>query len=205
MVIAESTTSQQVDDEMADLLAAAGDAVVQVRSGGRRVGAGTVWHDRGLIISNAHVAAGGPLEVTLADGRTLDSRLIARSEELDIAALAVDAEDLPAIALGESTSLKPGHLVVALGHPWGIVGAAASGVVIGIGSWWPEAPRAGREWIVASMRLRPGNSGGPLLDSEGRLVGMNTMISGPEVGMAVPVHVVKRFLHNALGSRQPGS
>jgi serine protease Do len=96
-------------------------------------------------------------------------------------------------------------LVVALGHPWGVVGAAAAGVVIGIGSWWPEAPKAGREWIVAGMRLRPGNSGGPLLDAEGQLVGMNTMISGPEVGMAVPVHVVKRFLHKALGNRQAGS
>jgi len=201
MVIAESAIAQQVDDEMADLLAAAGDAVVQVRSGGRGVGAGTVWHDRGLILSNAHVAAGGPLGVTLADGRTLNARLIARSEELDIAALAVDEEDVPTINLGESTRLRPGHLVVALGHPWGVVGAAAAGVVIGIGSRWPEAPRAGREWIVAGIRLRPGNSGGPLLDTEGRLVGMNTMISGPGIGMAVPVHVAKRFLHKALGSR----
>ena len=201
MVIAESAIAQQVDDEMADLLAAAGDAVGQVRAGGRGAGAGSVWQDRGRIISNAHVAAGGPLKATLADGRTLDARLIARSEELDIAALAVDEEDLPTINLGEATRLRPGHILVALGHPWGGVGAAAAGVVIRIGSRWPEAPRARQEWIVAGIRLRPGNSGGPLLDAEGRLVGMNTMISGPGVSMAVPVHVVNRFLHKALGSQ----
>jgi S1-C subfamily serine protease len=58
----------------------------------------------------------------------------------------------------------------------------------------------GREWIAVSLHLRPGHSGGPLVDVQGRLVGINTMMAGPEVGLAVPVHVVKTFLRRALGS-----
>ena len=82
------------------------------------------------------------------------------------------------------------------------MGAATAGVVIGMGSHWPDVPASRREWIVAALNLRPGNSGGPLVDVHGRLVGINTMITGPQVGMAVPVHVVKAFLRDALGSRK---
>jgi len=71
--------------------------------------------------------------------------------------------------------------------------------VIGCGSELPEMPHAGREWVAVSAHLRPGHSGGPLLDARGRLVGINTMMAGPEVGLAVPVHVLKAFLRQAAG------
>jgi S1-C subfamily serine protease len=102
---------------------------------------------------------------------------------------------------------------MALGHPWGVAGAVSGGVVIGVGAEWPELPRGrqergrvsrekkesrGGEWLVASLQLRPGHSGGPMIDAHGRLVGINTMMAGPGVGVAVPVHVVKRFLQQAL-------
>ena len=87
-----------------------------------------------------------------------------------------------------------------MGHPWGVAGAATGGVVIGVGTDLPEMPLTDREWIAVSLRLRPGHSGGPLVDAEGRLVGINTMMVGPEVGMAVPVHVIKDFLKLELGS-----
>ena len=85
---------------------------------------------------------------------------------------------------------------MAAGHPWGVEGAVATGVVIGAGD---EPDR--RELLAVSLSLRPGNSGGPLTDAQGRLVGINAMVTGPEVGLAVPVHVVKRFLKRALGTR----
>jgi S1-C subfamily serine protease len=77
-------------------------------------------------------------------------------------------------------------------------GAATSGVVIGTGS--DELPEmiTGREWVMVSLHLRPGHSGGPLVDAHARLVGINTIMTGPDVGGAVPVDVVKRFLKNAL-------
>jgi serine protease Do len=115
--------------------------------------------------------------------------------------LAVEAERLPAIELGDSRSLVPGQWVLALGHPLGLSGAATAGIVIGAGSDLPEAPGPGREWVAVSLSLRPGHSGGPLVDVQGRLVGINTMMAGPEVGMAVPVQVVKEFLRRKLGHR----
>ena len=198
-----STLLQELNTEMAEVVERAGRSLVQVRNGGRGAGAGTIWHPDGLIITNAHVVGRFPLRVTLPDGRNLAARLLVHDAARDLAALTVDATGLPAIDLGESRKLQPGQWVMAMGHPWGVIGAVTSGVVIGLGSASPEMPRSGREWIAVSLHLRPGYSGGPLLDVQGRLVGINTMMTGPEVGMAVPVHVVKAFLRETLGSKIP--
>ena len=72
--------------------------------------------------------------------------------------------------------------------------------MIGVGADLPELPQSGREWIAVSLHLRPGHSGGPLVDDKGRLVGINTMMMGLEVGMAVPVHLAKAFLKKELGT-----
>ncbi len=107
--------------------------------------------------------------------------------------------------MGDSAALQPGDWVTAIGHPWGVSGAANGGVVIGTGADLPELSPSSREWVAVSMRLRPGNSGGPLVDARGRLIGINTMITGPSVGMAVPVNAVKRFLRQFLGTKQDAS
>ena len=183
---------QQLNDEVAAVVQDGRRSLVQVRNGRRGAGAGTVWHPDGLILTNAHVAGREPLEVLLADGRSLPARVLARSDALDLAVMEP----------GESRGRRPGQPVRALGHPWGVVGAAVAGVVIGVERHWPEGPASEREWICVSLNLRPGNSGGPLIDAQGRLVGVNTVMTGPEVGLAVPVHVAKAFLVEALGSRQ---
>ena len=144
------------------------------------------------------------LQVTLPDGRTRPGQLLAHDAAIDLAALSVDAAGLPTINLGESRHLKPGEMVLAMGHPWGVEGAVSAGVVIGVGPDLPGAPPSGREWIAANLSLRPGHSGGPMMDVQGRLVGINTMINGPEVAMAVPVDVVKDFLQEALRSQRRG-
>lgn len=198
-----STIIQQLNTEMASMAESAGRALVEVRHGGHRgAGAGTIWHSQGLIITNAHVALGGSLRVTLPGGATLPARLLAHDKERDLAALMVDAAGLPTIEIGNSRDLRPGQWVLAMGHPWGVKGGATAGVVIGTGSEWPEMPRSPREWIAVSLRLRPGHSGGPLIDVNHRLVGINTLMTGPEVGMAVPVHVVKAFLSETLGAQE---
>jgi serine protease Do len=196
-----STLLQQLNDALSDMVTSARRGLVQITNGARGSGAGTIWHPEGLIITNAHVIAGRhALTVTLPDGRTLPANVLAADPDRDLAALAVEASDLPTVELGNSKRLRPGDWVLAVGHPWGITGAATGGVVIGVGTNLPEIPRAHHEWIALDLHMRPGHSGGPLVDVNGRLVGINTMIAGPDVGFAVPVHVVKRFLKDRLGA-----
>jgi serine protease Do len=192
---------QSLNNGLADVVDKVHRSLVQI-SNGRGAGAGTIWHADGLIITNAHVVWGHQnLNVTLPDGRTLPAQVIAYDKDLDLAALTVNANDLPTIELGDSRLLKPGEFVTAIGHPWGVQGAITSGVVIGTGANLPEMP-PGREWIALDLHMRPGHSGGPLVDSAGRLVGINTMITGPDVGFAIPVQAVKTFLKQALGSQK---
>lgn len=193
------TTLQQLNADLGTLADGAGRSLVQVHNGLGSGGAGTIWHPDGLVLTNAHVIGNGPLQVTLRDGTTMPARLLARDKSRDLAALAIDATGLPTIPLGGSKDLRPGQWVLALGHPWGIVGAVTGGVVIGLGSGAQGVPDHGEDWVVVNLQLRPGYSGGPLIDIEGRLVGINTVMTGPEVGMAVPVDAAKAFLRRELG------
>jgi len=192
---------------LSDVIAGVCASVVQVRDESRGAGAGTIWHSDGLIVTNAHVAYQGPFKVALSDGRVLDAALLARDEQHDLAALAVDAHDLPTIPLGSARRLHAGQWVMALGHPWGVTNAATGGVLIGVGQELPEVPVARQEWVVADLHLRPGNSGGPLVDANGRLIGVNTLMTGLGVGVAVSVDSVKAFLKRALGeaAASPGA
>jgi serine protease Do len=197
-VLSEKTVLPELNADLSEMIEQVQRSLVQIRNGKRGSGAGTIWHPQGLIVTNAHVAGRGPLKVELPDGRTLPAQILAQDPERDVAALRVDASDLPSIQLGDSQRLRPGEWVVAVGHPWGVPGAATAGIVIGVGSQWPELPRNGRDWVVVSLHMRPGHSGGPLVDVRGRLVGINTMINGPDVGVAIPVDVVVEFLRQAL-------
>lgn len=181
-------------------------SLVRIRNGRQGVGSGTIWHADGLIVTNFHVIGGrtrgntgmgGALSVILPDGRELPATVLAHHPEYDLAALRVHATGLPTITLGDSLKLQAGELVLALGFPWGVTGGATTGVVIGVGAGLPELEGDGREWLAASLHLRPGHSGGPMIDSAGRLIGINTMMNGPEVGVAIPVHVAKAFLKQA--------
>ena len=202
-----SAVLEQLNLGVGDVVDRVRRSLVQVHNGGRGAGSGAIWHREGLIITNAHVVSDsgrrhgkkGELRVTLPDGTTLPARLLARDEDRDVAALLVEAKELTPIELGTSRDLQPGRWVLAIGYPWGVAGAATAGIVIGAGEDLPGTPSPAREWIAVSLELRPGHSGGPLVDDQGRLVGINTMMAGPEVGMAVPVHVVKEFLRQELG------
>lgn len=184
----------QLNSEMASVVAQVQRSLVQIRNGRHGMGAGIIWRPDGLIVTNAHVVGQPAPRVRLADGQTYAARILAHDARRDLAALQVDAGGLPAVEMGDSRALQAGEWVMALGHPWGIGGAATAGVVIGAGPDWPRTPWAGQEWILVRLHLRPGYSGGPLIDARGRLVGINSMVVGPELGAAVPVHVVEAFL-----------
>ncbi len=190
----------ELNDEQATVVERVQNSLVQVSNGREGFGAGVIWKPDGIIVTNAHVIHRQSLRIGFRDGREFDARLLAYDQANDIAALATDAANLDAIELGDSQLLQPGQLVLALGHPWGVPRAVTAGVVIGAGARLPESPRANREWVAVSLRLRPGNSGGPLVDARGRLLGINTMMTGPDFGMAVPTHVVKRFMREAMGT-----
>ena len=161
---------------------------VQVHGSSGGTGSGVIWISNGLIVTNAHVARGGAA-VVLPGGGATEARGLAWDPEHDLAALALDAEGLSAADVGDSDRLRVGDLVVAVGSPFGLVGAVTAGVIHAIG------PRrtAGSSFIRADLRLAPGNSGGPLADARGRVIGINAMIVGG-LALAVPSNVVARFL-----------
>lgn len=194
-----SSLLQAFDDEMTAVIENGKHSLVQITNGRRGAGAGTIWHEDGLILTNAHVTRRYAPTVTLWDGRTFPSKLLALDEKRDLAALAIEATGLPTVALGNAKALRPGQWVIALGHPWGVIGAASAGSVIDVGVPLERFPYGG-ELIQVGLQLRPGHSGGPLLDGNGHLIGINTMISGPQVGLAIPLHVVKVFLRETIGS-----
>jgi len=191
-------TLNALNRELSSVILTVQRSLVQVSNGQRGAGAGTIWHEDGLILTNAHVVNKRKPQVTLGDGRSYPAQLLAADEKLDLAALSIDAKDLPTIALGDSKTLKIGQWVTAVGHPWGVLGAASVGNVIAVGVPM-EWNGSGREMIQVGIQLRPGHSGGPMVDENGRLVGINTMISGPQVGLAIPLHIVKQFLKEKLG------
>ncbi|MDX2138969.1 MAG: trypsin-like peptidase domain-containing protein [Chloroflexota bacterium] len=197
---------QRLNDEMANVATVVQPGIVRVLTGQNGAGAGTVWHSDGLIITNAHVVGhGGALRVALPGGRVLPAQVIAHSRERDLAALAIEANGLPTIQPGNSSALQPGDWVMALGHPWGVMNAATSGIVINVGRDLPDMGSTAHNWVIASLHMRPGHSGGPLVNVNGQLVGVNTMITGPDVGIAVAVDEVKDFLKRTIGSTTPAN
>ena len=174
-------------------------ATVQVRGQGPGGGSGVIWSPDGLIITNAHVARGDRATVELSDGRTLDATVTAKDKGRDLAALTVDAADLPAAAIGDSDALRPGELVLAVGNPLGIVGALTTGIVHTVAP--ADGPRD-QSWVQADVRLAPGNSGGPLTNARGEVVGINSMINGG-LALAVPSNAVRRFLQGRSREQRP--
>src|SRR5438094_9505153 len=146
-----------------------------IHAGGKGSGSGVIWSNDGLIVTNAHVVHGSNVRVQLWDGREFSSALAARDPRHDLAALRISADSLPAASPADSSQLRPGELVIAIGNPMGFVGALTTGVIHAIG---PLRGLGSQTWVQASVRLAPGNSGGPLADARGYLIGINTMVAG---------------------------
>lgn len=172
-------------------------SVVEVRTGGTGCGSGVVWGDDGLVVTNAHcVPRRAPLEVGAA-GRWHRARVIAYHPRHDLALLSVPSVRGPVLEVREADSLRAGDLVFAHGHPLGVRDALAMGIMHAVAR---EGSGNGPRWIIADIRLAPGNSGGPLVDAEGRLVGINSMVANG-LGVAVPAALVRRFVERALSER----
>ena len=165
-------------------------STVLVYAGARGNGSGVIWSADGVIVTNAHVARGARLRVQLWDGRELEATVVSRDTRRDLAELRVSAANLPAATAADSSQLRPGELAIAIGNPLGFVGALTTGVVHAVG---PLRRLGSDSWVQADVRLAPGNSGGPLADAHGRIIGINTMVAG-RLALAVPSNDVTRFL-----------
>jgi serine protease Do len=165
-------------------------STVLVRAGGRGSGSGVIWSSDGLLVTNAHVVRSARPTVQLWDGREFEAAIQSRDPLRDLARLHIDATNLPAAGVADSSLVRPGELAIAVGNPMGFVGALATGVIHGVS---PLRDLGQHSWVQVDVRLAPGNSGGPLADARGRVIGINTMVAG-RLALAIPSNAVRDFL-----------
>src|ERR1700751_1241423 len=165
-------------------------STVLIHAGGRGGGSGVIWSSDGRVITNAHVARGANIGVELWDGREFSARVASRDSQRDLAELRIEAADLPSAAIADSSQVRAGELAIAIGNPLGFVGALATGVIHAVG---PIRGLGAHSWVQADVRLAPGNSGGPLADAHGRVIGVNTMVAG-RLALAIPSNDVRDFV-----------
>ncbi len=181
---------------LAEMIEQAQASVVQVRRGDRGAGTGVIWQAKGGIITNHHVIAhaGSKILVELRDGRTLEAQIVDSDPTLDVALLNVPADDLTAVPFADSSKLRVGELVFAIGNPWGQRGVVTAGIVSALSKVKMRNSNRQLEYIKSDVRLAPGNSGGPLLNAQGHVIGINAMIMGGDLSVAIPSNVVSNWV-----------
>ncbi len=177
-------------------------SVVQVHTEGRGGGTGIIWSKDGRILTNHHVVSrdNARVQVLLSDGRTLAARVLHRNPQLDLALLKVDGINLTPLQAGDSTQLRVGEWVFALGHPWGQRWVLTAGIMSAM-SAVKLSENLTTQYIKSDVRLAPGNSGGPLLDADGNFIGINAMIFGGDLSVSIPSAVVNKWLNSLPQSK----
>ena len=179
-------------------------AAVSVRSArGSGAGSASVITDSGHLLTSAHVVAGATrAEVAFSDGSVLDAHIVGSDPLSDLAVLQADGSTPAPVPWGDASKLRVGQLVVALGNPLGMAGSVTAGIVSALGRSLPtQSGRVVDEVIQTDAALNPGNSGGVLADSAGRMVGVNTAVAGIGLGLAVPINTSTRDIIDALITR----
>src|SRR5216684_3318673 len=167
------------------------------------LGSGFVWSSDGIIVTNNHVVEGASRVIVIfSDGTQVSAKLIGVDPDSDLAVLRIDAKNLAAAPVGTSADLMIGETVVAVGNPFGLSGTVTTGVVSALGRSVPskEQGRTFTDFIQTDASINPGNSGGPLLNIEGKVVGINTAILGNAqgIGFAIPVDRARKVIQDLL-------
>ena len=166
---------------------------------------------RGLVITNFHVVRNAQaVEVGLKDGRKLAADPVVLAPELDLAVLRIDGKDLPSLPIGDSSKLEVGDYVVAIGNPFGLGQTVTSGIISATDR--PLGRNDSRRFLQTDAPINPGNSGGPLIDLDGRIIGINSALFSPSqteagagsvgIGFAIPSNDVKKIL--SIAERKVG-
>ncbi|MGK7924323.1 MAG: HhoA/HhoB/HtrA family serine endopeptidase [Spirulina sp.] len=164
----------------------------------RGTGSGFILSADGRLVTNAHVVEGADeVKVTLKDGRALQGKVVGRDSITDVAAIEIDAENLPAVTLGNSETLIPGEWAIAIGNPLGLDNTVTVGIISATGrsSSQVGVPDKRVRFIQTDAAINPGNSGGPLLNAKGEVIGINTAIRADAqgLGFAIPIETAKRI------------
>ncbi len=185
-VLARAT---QISDAFGELAREVARSVVLVRGSMGSSGSGVIRDRPGLIITNHHVVPGTHAELTISGGRRLNARVVRRAPALDLAALEVEGSLDGSARIGDSDQLRVGDLLVAVGNPMGERNAPSLGILAS----------AADDVLRLSITLRPGNSGGALVNARGEVVGIPHMVTGSGLALAVSSRSVRQFLNGATG------
>src|SRR5258708_6785733 len=178
----------RISDALGELTREVARSVVLVRGSMGSSGSGVIWDQPGLVITNHHVVPGAVAEVSVLGGRRLRAQVVRRAPSLDLAALRIEG-DLPGgVRVGDSDRLRVGDLVVAVGNPMGERNAPSLGIIAS----------AADDMLRLSITLRPGNSGGALVNAHGEVVGIPNMVTGIGLALAVSSRTVRRFLNSSV-------
>ena len=174
----------------------------QVQKG---MGSGFVIDRDGTILTNAHVVDGAQkVTVTLKDGRTFEGKVMGKDAVTDVAVVKVEAKDLPVVKVGDSNSLQPGEMAIAIGNPLGLDNTVTQGIISATGrsSGQIGVPDKRVNFIQTDAAINPGNSGGPLLNQNGEVIGINTaIIQGAQgLGFAIPIDTAQKISDRLVAS-----
>jgi serine protease Do len=175
--------------------------IVNGRNGSGGIGAAIAWTDggrsmrTGLLVTSAHVIRSPRMTVVTPDGRRVSGELVWQERRRDIALVRAPSAAMPPVRTADPSAMRPGSLIVAIGHPFGLVDAVSTGVLQSVGELpWDSSFDGGRlRWVQADVRLGPGNSGGPLADADGRVIGVAAMVVAG-LALAVPAPDVEALL-----------
>lgn len=166
-------------------------------------GSGVIIDRRGLILTNHHVVAGAQqIAVHLRDGRSLEGQVVGSDPRYDLALVRIPASNLPVATLGDSDQLKPGQWAIAIGSPFGLENTVTVGVISATGRKGVGRGTYG-DFIQTDASINPGNSGGPLVNLNGQVIGINSMIVAPGqgIGFAIPINLAKKIMAPWLNRR----
>lgn len=178
--------SRAIADDLAALAERLNPVIVQIRQKGGGNGAGVIWRGNGIIVTNHHVVKEDRVDVWTHAGEHFTGIVAARHPDRDLAIVKIAAEGLPSAEIGDSSTIRPGQIAFAIGHPVGYRMSLSLGIVT-------ASPDADPGWIRTDATMMPGNSGGPLFDARGQVIGIGTMVQGA-LSLAVPSAIVEHFV-----------
>jgi serine protease Do len=169
------------------------------------IASGFIVRSDGYVLTNNHVVEGAKeIVVTLADGRKFNGKIMGRDSRNDLAIVKIEAKNLPAVQLGDSDAIRPGDFAIAIGNPYGLQHTVTAGIISGLARSLDGDPLEAGIYIQTDAAINRGNSGGPLIDIDGRVVGINTAIlaQAQGLGFAVPVNVAKSVMDDLISGKK---